>query len=294
MIINTTGKITDELYVLGTCEVPAFLLAVDRPVIIDAGFAAMGGSYLKMIKNILRDKAPQYCLLTHSHYDHCGAVSQFQTAFPSMQTLCSPQAAAVFKRPNAIKMIKALNQAIEEQTDFKKGLFQEFKINQSIEDNQIIRLTPALTIEVIQTPGHTRDSLSYYIPELKMLFTGEAVGIMDESGYIFSEWLSDYDHYLTSMHKLNQLEIKTLCLGHNYVLTGPDAAGFIAKSLEYCRSFRMLIETCLSQEKGSLQQVLQRIKSIEYDSKIGLKQPEPAYLLNLEAKIKNILRKGTT
>ena len=40
-----------------------------------------------------------------------------------------------------------------------------------------------------------------------------------------------------------------------------------------------------------LERVMQRVKAMEYDCKTGSKQPEPAYLLNLQARIAAVQRR---
>jgi len=52
-----------------------------------------------------------------------------------------------------------------------------------------------------------------------------------------------------------------------------------------------LVETALAEEGGDVQKVIARVKAIEYDTVQGPKQIEPAYLLNLEAKVKVIKKR---
>jgi hypothetical protein len=58
-----------------------------------------------------------------------------------------------------------------------------------------------------------------------------------------------------------------------------------------CRHFLNLVETALGEECGDVQKVITRVKASEYDTVQGPKQIEPAYLLNLEAKVKVIKKR---
>jgi hypothetical protein len=58
-----------------------------------------------------------------------------------------------------------------------------------------------------------------------------------------------------------------------------------------CRHFLNLVEGALKEYGGDLQKVIARIKAVEYDPVPEPKQIEPAYLLNLEAKVKVIKRR---
>ena len=210
MIINKTGKIVDNLYKLGDEGVPVYLLDGDPPAIFDAGYSILGKLYVKEIQKILGSRHPAYCFISHSHFDHCGAVARFKKSFPSLQIVSSEKAKRIFCRPNAIKLIQKLSLSAEPYIS-KPGIdplmydsFETFEINQTVKDEDRLVLSPGITVRVIETPGHTRDCLSYYIPEKKVLFSSEAIGIADQSGYISSSFLVDYDMYFESMKKFNQ------------------------------------------------------------------------------------------
>jgi hypothetical protein len=61
--------------------------------------------------------------------------------------------------------------------------------------------------------------------------------------------------------------------------------------MTHCRDFLNLVETSLIEEGGDMNKVIPRIKAIEYDPIQEPKQIEPAYLLNLEAKVKAIKKR---
>lgn len=297
MIINKTGQIIENFYSIGHPAIPVFLMDGVRPLIFDAGFAFLGEIYAGEIKKILGDRQPEYLFLTHAHFDHCGSVSTLKKYFPLMKVVTSKKAKDILGRPNAIKLIKALNQASEEIAgdigkDFASSAeFNPFEIDKIVKDGDILKISNGLNIQVIETPGHTSDCLSYYIKEQKILISSEAAGQPDMSGYIVSDCLLDYDQYFGSMKRLSLLDIEILCLGHLFVYTGDDAKKYLKESMLECERFRKLVELCLDEEDGNLDRVKIRIKKIEYDSNDGPKQPEPAYLLNLEARIKAVAKK---
>jgi glyoxylase-like metal-dependent hydrolase (beta-lactamase superfamily II) len=294
LIVAHTGCIIDRLYMLENPAVPVYLLDGENPAIFDAGFSFLGHHYAAAISKVLGNRAPAYCLLTHSHFDHCGSVSVLKSHFPKMKVVCSEPAKATLARPNAIALIRELNRSSAEV--FRKNgfsgdaslQFTPFEIDMTVKEGDVLRISPDRTLQVIETPGHTRDCLSYYIPEIKALICSEAAGIADPTGYIVSDCLVDYDQYVNSMKKLKLLDSDVICLAHRYVFTGQDAGNYIPQSLKYCDEFRILVETCLAEEHGDISHVMTRIKAVEYDDKPEPKQPEPAYLLNLEARIKAV------
>jgi 2-aminobenzoylacetyl-CoA thioesterase len=297
MIINKTGQIIEDFYSIGHPAIPVFLMDGVRPLIFDAGFAFLGQIYAGEIKKILGDRQPEYLFLTHAHFDHCGSVSILKKYFPLMKVITSKKAKDILGRPNAIKLIKALNQASGEvvgdiEIDFaSSGEFEPFEIDKTVKDGDIFKISNGLNIRIIETPGHTSDCLSFYIQEKKILISSEAAGQPDLTGYIVSDCLLDYDQYFSSMKRLSLLDIEILCPGHLFVYTGDDAKKYLRESMLECEKFRKLVELCLDEEDGDLDRVKIRIKKMEYDGNDGPKQPEPAYLLNLEARIKAVAKK---
>jgi glyoxylase-like metal-dependent hydrolase (beta-lactamase superfamily II) len=297
MIFENTGKIIDDLYMVGIPEMPVYLLDGEKPAIFDAGLTFLGHMYAKNIREIIGSRDLHYCFLSHSHFDHCGSVSVLKKYYPSLKVIASEKAKRVFGRPNAIALMRELTRANErlagnigiESAEFEE--FEAFEVDATPRDGECFELSGDLTVQVIETPGHTRDSMSYFIPQKKVLLCSEAAGIPDATGYVVSEALVDYDLYYESMRRLSGLDYDILCLGHRQALNGRDAEDYFRRAMSDCRKFLNLVETSLLEEKGDVQKVVARVKKIQYDPVQGLKQSEPAYLINLEAKVKAIKKR---
>lgn len=112
-----TGLLDENCYVLkknGTC------LVVDP-----------GDDYHK-IKDVVGDDKVLAVLLTHSHFDHIGALRNFLTK----------RSVKIFKKSNV------------EEKEYQIGDF---------------------SFQVIYTPGHSKDSISFYFKEEKLMFVGDFV-----------------------------------------------------------------------------------------------------------------------
>jgi 2-aminobenzoylacetyl-CoA thioesterase len=297
VIFKNTGKIVEDLYMVGTPAMPVYLLDGENPAVFDAGLAFLGSIYTDGIRQIIGRRNLQYCFLTHSHFDHCGSVSALKKEFPDLKVAASEKAKHVLGRPNAIALIGKLTQAAEqmakrfgiELSEFKQ--FEPFEVDVTLNDGASIELSHGLTVQVLETPGHTRDCLSYFIPQKKILFCSEAAGVPDLTGHIVSEALVDFDRYYESMRKLSQVEFDVLCLGHRQALNGQDAEDYFPRSMADCQNFLSLVESSLVEKGGDVQKVMAHVKVVEYDPLPEPKQIEPAYLLNLEAKVNAIKRR---
>jgi glyoxylase-like metal-dependent hydrolase (beta-lactamase superfamily II) len=296
MIISETGEICSNLYMLGYASVPVYLLDGDAPAIFDAGFCYLGRHYAAAIRAVLGPRQPAYCFLSHSHFDHCGAVAILKRCFPEMKIVASRQAAENLRRPHALTLIAELSRGAlgmirRNAMDLEESdHFEPFEVDIEAREGERFQISAQTVIEIVDTPGHTRDCISFHVPRQRILLCSEAAGIADPTGYIVSDCLVDYDMYYASMRKLARLDPDVICLGHRYAFTGEDARQYMSRSMAFCRDFRDRIERSWQEERGDMQRVLAHIRAFEYDDKQEPKQPEAAYMINLKARVRAVLK----
>jgi 2-aminobenzoylacetyl-CoA thioesterase len=298
LLFAQTGPIIDRFHWLGLPWSSVFLLDCEKPVLFEAGFACAAKLYEKGIRSVLGARRPEYLFLTHSHWDHCGSTAYLKKAFPGLKTAASKRTADVLKRPNALSLIKRLSDNVRPLVAAVPGVdpnlllehaFQPFTIDTVIAGGRSFQPEKGLTIQVLATPGHTRDQLSYYIPEKRILIATEAVGVLDKAGNFLAEFLVDYDAYIASMKRLALLPIEVLCQGHHYVFVGKEEVEkFLIRSLSEAERFKDKVCELLRMNSGLVEPVAQRIKAEEWDTNKGIKQSEEAYLINLRAMIGNL------
>ncbi|MFZ5585438.1 MAG: MBL fold metallo-hydrolase [Thermodesulfobacteriota bacterium] len=294
MILQNTGLVAPGLFVLGSAGVPSYLLDAPSPVLFDAGLACLGGRYVAEAQAHLDGRAPTRLLLTHVHFDHCGAAAQIQRAFPGLTIAAAAKAAEIVARPNALALMARLNQAARAgvaawDPDLAgPETFEPFAVDQVLADGDRLDLGGGLVVEVLACPGHTWDFLSFWVPERGLLIAGEAAGCADATGYIMTEFLVSFDAYRRSLERLMELPAKVLCQGHRVVYTGEDAPRFLERSLRAALDYRAWVERLLDEENGDEARVQARVKAAEYDPKPQPKQAEPAYLLNLRARVAHL------
>ena len=296
MIFAETGKLTDYFYVLGSRHFPTHLLLGSMPVLFEAGLSCLGKVYVEEVRKILKNAEPQLLFLTHAHFDHCGAAGFLQQSFPQLKVAASRQAADIIGRPNALKTISQLNAAAADWVAkaapglSAKEPFEPFSVDVILGDGDRLELPGGLTVQVLETPGHTWDSLSFYIPEKKLLVAGEAVGCTSPAGFLSTEFLVDFDLYIQSIERLARLKVDILCQSHHQVFTGENARTVLRRSIPAALEFKKHVEKLLYEEHGQVEKVVARIKSEEYDTQPEPKQPEPAYLLNIHARVKSLAK----
>ena len=284
--LSETGRIADGFYCLGHPMVPSFVLDGDNPVMFEAGVCAFGTYYMKEIERHLGERRPGYLFITHMHYDHCGAAGYMKSAIPGLRIGASEEAVTIIEKPSAVDLIARLNGAGGNGCPF-----QPFTVDRILKDGEVVPVAPGRSVQVIKSPGHTRDMLSYFVPELGIMIPSEAVGVPGMDEYVFSEFLTDYDVYLDSLMRLSAYPIEILILAHGVYLTGEDVKGYLARSVECSERFRERLEILIGRYGDDLDAVASVVKKEEYDPLGEPKQPEDAYMLNLIAKIKAVGRR---
>ena len=291
MILEQSGKICDGLYSTGYHFLPAFLLASPTPVLFDAGVTAMGPYYLRDITTYLgKENTPGYLLLTHSHYDHCGAIPFLKEKIPDLKIGAHVHAAKILQKPSVVEMMRGLNSnfarvfgdLIENNEDIP---FNAVKVDLILKDGDELDFGEGWTVRVIGTPGHTQDSLSYYIPGIKAVIAGEAAGVFHNNG-INPQFSSSYSDYMTSLEKLAALDIDILALGHRHILTGDDVGKYLRDSIETTVSFKKNIDGCLDRFNGDREKVVEAVFGEIYDETVLMQQDKTSFLLNLRAQVR--------
>jgi len=296
LIFNSTGEVRDGFFVAGWTHNPIYLLKGRSPVLFDGGLALLGRVYREAITSILNGGSPRIVFITHVHFDHCGAVPFLKKVFPGLEAGASLKARDILKRPNAIRLIRKLSESAEGalsefgEDRLNREPFEPFEVDRVLQEGDTVEVEEGLTVQVLSTPGHTRDFLSYYVPEKKLLVASESAGCALSSGYISPDGLADFGAYLNSLKRLASLDARILCQGHRYVYLDEEVEAFLRRSLQTALEFRDTVEKYWLTEKGDLRRILQKIKETEYDPLPTPKQPEPAFLINLEARIRSVLK----
>ena len=290
MIKESRGKITEELYALGNAALPSYLLMGKCPVLFDSGMTVMGPLYLQDLQKYLGDPNRLiYLFLTHSHFDHAGSAPFLKRNLPRLKVAAGKAAVDILKRPNAIQLIQSLSKPMEEKMKSQLGdldvTFRGLELDRTLEDGEEIRLEDGTRIQVIATPGHTRDTVCYYLPELKALVGGEAVGTFDRNFNVRPVFLSSYDDYLSSLEKLKNLEVDLLLLGHFYALTA-GARDMILKAIQATLALGQRIEAELQAHGENQDAVVKKIFQEDYVEKKLINQEERPFLINLTAQVK--------
>lgn len=280
------GKLSENLFVIGNAYFPSYLILGEKVAMIDAGVTVMGPLYKKDILSLTENKGIDFLLLTHSHFDHCGAIPYLRRNLPPFKVGASPVAREVFQKEKAMEHIINLNKEVEALAPLQREdiSIDRIDVDMELKEGDIIELGKGLRIEVIETPGHTRCGLSFYLPSHKAIFFGEAGGVIEKDGIIRPQFLSSYKQYVSSIEKLKKLPIEIIGLAHGGALVGEEAKNYLEKSLEETLKFKERIIEYLKKYRDR-EKVVEVISEEDFKN---ISQPKTPYILNLRASVSAI------
>jgi len=291
MRITTSGKIADEVYLLGNVAYPSFLINTAEPVMFDAGVSPMGPFYMKDLENLLDAPAVRTIFFTHSHYDHTGAYGYLKRCFPQLEAGAHPRTGEVMQLPSAIKTMNKLS-------DIARDMFQDTspatafvppEITRLLRDGDVLELGHGIRATVIETPGHTRDSLSFFLEPMDALIPGEALGVIHLNGEIFPEFLTDFHAYHDSAERLIDTGPNMILMPHGCSLTREDAKAFIEGAIPAALTWLDMISTSLRESGGDIDRSADKLFARIFDPEV-IGQEVNAFRINLRAKVACISR----
>jgi glyoxylase-like metal-dependent hydrolase (beta-lactamase superfamily II) len=144
-----------------------YLILGPEICLIDSGVKNADALFFDYLKNLGRKpREISLLLLTHAHPDHIGSARAIREA-----TGCR-----IAAHPDARGWIEDVEQQFKERPvpGFHELVGGSASVDRDLQDGAVIDLGP-VTLEVVHTPGHTRDSIAFYCKEEGVLFSGDAI-----------------------------------------------------------------------------------------------------------------------
>ena len=255
-----------------------YLVVDEKTALVETGCPAQIPDILKAVEGLgydIRDLA--YIIPTHVHIDHGGAAGHLAQLLPHARVISHPKAARLFSDPIILeKLMQAFKRTFGDDAEKRFGQVipvpeERFKF---VEDGERISLGQR-TLQVIHTPGHDPNHLSFLDTRTRGLFCGDALGsYFSEIDVTMPPSAPATDPFLTlqSIIKLQEFNPEIIYFSHGS--TASRASEIIQR---YADDARLCTEIALS-----------ALKNGECDKKIASKLTD--VLAKNSAKAKEELR----
>lgn len=267
MWIGEPGKVTDRIDFLGTHEICLYLIRGRDAMIIGGGMAYIVPALERQFSGMDVDSGKiKYLVISHSHFDHCGAVPYLKRRFPQVQILASAYAAEVFSKPKVRDFIAGANKAAIDALGLEKEYedlnleFGGIGVDRVIAEGDIVELGDGIEVQFLEMQGHTKCSLAVYVPQLRAMFPSDAAPcpLSDGRGTVIPSPQYDFALYLKSLKRLASYGIDMCAFEHHGVFLGEQAGSILQQGLERTERLRNYVVNQYK-EIGDIEKVAQKL-----------------------------------
>lgn len=283
--------INDKVIVIFDQIFPMYIIRGEKNYLVDSGTTVKAPEAAENIDRVLKETGSnegiQTLLLTHTHWDHTGGAYYLQQRY-GFNVIGSQRAAQLLPKSKVIGFIDRLNQEYKKmQGDDSDTCFGQLENLEAVGEGDKIRIDHQSHLEVFETPGHTKCSVSYLMQPGKILFLGDTSGVLEQDNSIKPLFLSSYSQYINSIEKLMALEAEILAFPHNRRIKG---AGNVRKHLERARNRAIEVKDMILKQMETQDDITKIAESI-LDGEFGkptLFGPREAMMINFEAMAKAV------
>lgn len=249
LVQNPPVAVTNNLFMLGTVEYPVYLFKGDREAaIFEGGIGAVGPLVSEQMRQLdIPAELVKQVVVTHAHPDHVMAVPAFRRMFPGVRVVASEKAAATMDAEKAIAFFSGVDQMLAQSLrkagriadrDVPPLAEKRIAVDRTVKEGDELRIAGAV-FTVLETPGHSECSLSFFEPVERILLISDATGYyMPQDHSWWPNYFSGYGDYVRSIERLAGLGAEVLCLSHNAAIEGADAvAGYFRDALAATRQY---------------------------------------------------------
>lgn len=243
MWIKASDVLSENVFQLTTPLASNYLVVGDATALVDCGPAATADLLLDELKKYLGEETTlDFILLTHSHFDHIGGIPALRAVWPELEVFGAPQTAQHLSDEACKKELYEKNAAcaaaIETGIELDEAQWCEaLRIDRIIGDGDVLDIGEGVEIKLIACPGHTEDSVAYFVRPDDALLCGETIGSYRGRDMITNCFTHDYQEYLESLDKLSALDVKILGFPHGGAITGELVAKYFLDARSEAESF---------------------------------------------------------
>ena len=264
----------------------------EKTAIIDTGMEYCSARLAEEVKEELKGRPLDYILLTHSHYDHVCGVPALRHAWPKAKVCAHPHAARILAKESVRQFMMRMSRKSYEESDPENDVagypLSDYKVDVELTEGMTIDLGD-VRFRVMETPGHTKCSISYYDEINQILFASESTGIINVKDPYGVEptYVSSYVQSLASVEKLKPVPVKMILQSHRPIGSVIEPEHYFERVETY---YHLVCDIVLSMYKNGLDQdqILKIYADIFADRADG--QPYFAFMVNAKASISTVIR----
>jgi len=258
----------------------------EKTALYDCGMAYCGEGLIRNIKKALAGRPLDVVLLSHTHYDHVGALAQVLKCWPDAVVYGAGHGRDILKRPGALRVIRDMS--IQAAMDFGGGRIEGIttdgmRIDEIMDDGDSISLGDK-RITAMTARGHTDCSMIYTIEPDGFMFASESTGVLVHKDFVQPAILKSYDDAMATADKCMAAAPETIFVPHYGVIPHDYNNRYIEVFREAAAREREFV-TGLWKRGFSRTEIFSRFCDEYMVAEAQTEQPAKAFAVNARATI---------
>ena len=264
------------------------IVGSEKTALFDCGMACWNRELISNIHEILDPlgKTLDYVLMSHTHYDHIGALPYLIKEWPEVKVCGAEKAVKVFTSEPALKTMRELgdNAADLYGADSGPVTTDGLRIDIVLKDGDVTDLGDIRAV-FYESKGHTDCSASYMIEPMKVLFLSESVGQYEGPGRMDISVLKSFRQSFETAERMSAMGAKRIVSMHYGFIPEYYNDKYFEEYINEAKWERELIVKCI--KKGFSDDEISDIHDIFYwEEGLRAAHPYDAYHLNTMITIK--------
>ncbi len=264
-----------------------------KTVLYDCGMAYCHEGLIANIEAALLARGREtvdYVLVSHSHYDHIGALPYIIKRWTEVTVCGAAKAKSVFESDGAKKTMLRLGNAARDL--FAPGtesvLVEPLRIDRILCEGDKIDLGDDEYFYVLETKGHTDCSLTYVLEPQGLMFASESTGVFINPDNMHTAILKSYEDTIEAAKKCEKYEPKQVISPHYGITPDFFAQDYFSMYIASAEDERDFILYWADQGL-SKEQIMEKFEAQFWSEDRGKEQPKSAFFENAKYTIKHIL-----
>jgi glyoxylase-like metal-dependent hydrolase (beta-lactamase superfamily II) len=162
-------------------------------------------------------------VLTHFHDDHIGSAAEI-AGWGEVQVYAHRAEAPVIRGEQVGPAAVLADWEVELQRSigFEAPTPEPCRVDHEVGDGDVLDFGGGA--QAVAVPGHTPGSLAVYLPEWRVLFTGDTIARAPDGRVMLGVFNVDREEAAASLRKQAELDVDIACFGHGEPLTENTSA----------------------------------------------------------------------